>query len=222
LDDVPGTTILHFEYSPTLLVAICIGPRLDGTPPGGVDVETVRMLGRSVLPALEAALLREHTQTEDRFRRGLFALSQELAAVGPASEVLRVTAQHAGALMRAGAATVLCRETQDGQVYVPLDNMPELPSYEDLDTVIRLDTTVLEEDVGHSRSGHVSFVNNRDHHSVLVCWLGEPVEAEALLVLVRDAPFVNEDARRAVEIADHAVGALRHARMSTLAEMMRA
>jgi hypothetical protein len=214
LDDVPGTTILHFECSPTLCVAICIGPRLDGTPPGGVDIETVRMLARSVLPCLEAALLREHTQAEDRFRRGLFALSRELAATGPDGDVFRVTAQHAATLMCADAATVLWRETPDGQTYVPLENMPELPSYEDMDTVIRLDMAVLEEQVASSRSGHVSFANNPDQRSVLVCWLGEPVAAEALLVLVRAAPFVNEDARRAVEIADRAVAALRRARMS--------
>jgi hypothetical protein len=213
---------LHFECSPTLFLAVCIGPRLDGTPPGGVDIETVRMLARSVLPSIEAALLREHTQVEDRFRRGLFALSRELAAVGPASDVLRVTTQHAASLMRADAATVLCRETQDGQAYVPLDDMPELPSYEELDTVIRLDMAVLEEQVAHSRSGHVSFVNRANQRSVLVCWLGEPVAAEALLVLVRAAPFADDDARRAVEIADHAVGALRRAQMSAQAAMAQA
>src|SRR5262249_30118505 len=60
-----------------------------------------------------------------------------------------------------------------------------------------------------SRSGHVSFVNTPNQRSVLVCWLGEPVAAEALLVLLRDTPFTNGDARPAVEIADHAVGALR-------------
>jgi hypothetical protein len=214
LDDVPGTTVLHFDCSPSLCVAVCIGPRLDGTPPGGVDIETIRMLGRSVLPSLEAQLLRDLARAEDRFRRGLFALSRELAAVGSASDVLRLTTQHAATLMHADVATVLCRETDDGQAYVPLDNMPELPSYEDLDTVIRLDMTVLEQQVARSRSGHVSFANRPDQHSVLVCWLGEPVAAEALLVLVRGAPFLNEDARRAVEIADRAVGALRRAQMS--------
>jgi hypothetical protein len=211
LDDVRGTTILHFECSPTLFVAVCIGPRLDGTPPGGVDIETIRMLARSVLPSIEAALLRERTRADDRFRRGLFALSLELAAVGPVSEVLRVTAQHAASLLCADAATVLCREAEDGQAYVPLDNMPEVPSYEELDSVIRLDMAVREEQVARSRSGHVSFVNKPDQRSVLVCWLGDPVPAEALLVLLRAAPFVHEDARRAVEIADHAVGALRRA-----------
>jgi len=196
---------------------VCIGPRLDGTPPGGVDIETIRMLGRSVLPAIEAALLREQTQAEDRFRRGLFALSRELAVVGPVSDVLRVTAQHAASLLRADTATVLWRETEDGQAYVPLDGMPELPRYEDLATVVGLDMAALEAQVVDSRSGHVSFVNTPETHSILVCWLGEPQAAEALLVLVRGAPFVDEDARRAVEIADHAVGALRRAQMGAQA-----
>ena len=67
--------------------------------------------------------------------------------------------------------------------------MPELPTYEDLETVIRLDLDAHEEQVARSRSGHVSFVNSADKHSVLVCWLGEPVAEEALLVLVRTSPF---------------------------------
>lgn len=217
LDDVPGTIILRFECSPTLFVAVCIGPRLDGAPPGGVDIETIRMLARSVLPSLEAALLREHTQAEDRFRRGLFTLSRELAAVGPEGDVFGLTAHHAARLLRADTATVLLRETPDGQTYVPLNNMPELPSYEELDTVIRLDMAVLEEQVARSRSGHVSFANKPDQRCVLVCWLGERVATEAILVLVRAAPFVNEDARRAVEIADRAVGALRRRQMSAQA-----
>jgi hypothetical protein len=48
----------------------------------------------------------------------------------------------------------------------------------------------------------------------MVCWLGEPVAAETLLVQVRASPFVAEDARRAVEITDHAVGALRRSQIS--------
>ena len=212
--DLLGATVLHVECSPKLFAAICVGPRLDGTPPGGVDLETIRMLGRTVMPAIEAALLREQTRAEDRFRRGLFALSHELAAVGPASEVVRVTARHAANLLHADAATALQRESRDGQAYVPLDEMPELPSFEALDLVIRLDMPGLKDQVARSRSGHVSFVNRPDKHSVLVCWLGERVAAEALLVVVRARPFDDEDARRAVEIADHAVGALRRAQLS--------
>jgi len=214
LNDIPGTTVLQFECAPTLRIAICIGPRLDGTSLGGVDIETIRMLGRSVLPSFEASLLREHTRAEDQFRRGLFALSHELAAVGAADDALRVTAHYAATLMGADIATVLRRETPEGQAYVPLDDLPELPGYEDLDTVIRLDLTALDEMVASSQSGHVSFVNKPGQHSVLVCWLGEQAAAQALLVLVRDAPFVSEDARRAVEIADHAVGALRRVQVS--------
>jgi signal transduction histidine kinase len=221
-DDVPGTTILHIECSPSFWAAVCVGPRLDGTPPGGVDLETIRMLARSVLPSIEAALLREQTQAEDRFRRGLFELSLELAAVGPVSDVLRVTAQHAASLLRADSATVLRRETEDGQAYVPLGDMPELPSSEDLDTVVRLDMDGPEEQVAVSRSGHVSFVNIPDRHSMLVCWLGEPVAAEALLVLIRASLFIDEDARRAVEIAEHAAGALRRSQMSAQAAEARA
>jgi hypothetical protein len=221
-EDVPGTTVLHIECSPSLWAAVCIGPRLDGTPPGGVDLETVRMLARRVLPSIEAALLRERTQAEDRFRRGLFELSLELAGVGPVSDVLRVTAQRAASLLRADSASVLRRETEDGQAYVPLENMPELPSSEDLETVVCLDLAARDEQVARGRSGHVSFVNMPDGHSMLVCWLGEPVAAEALLVLVRASPFVDEDGRRAVEIADHAAGALRRAQISAQAAEARA
>jgi hypothetical protein len=108
--------------------------------------------------------LREQTQAEDRFRAGLFVLSHELAAAGPVPDVLRVSAQHAASLLCADTATVLRRETEEGQAYVPLDNMPELPSYEDLDTVVRLDLADREEQVDRSRSGHVSFVSMPDSH----------------------------------------------------------
>jgi hypothetical protein len=208
-DDIPGTTTLHVERSPSLCAAICVGPWLDGCPPGGVDLETIRMLGLTVLPSIEAALLREKTQAQEQFRGGLFLLSRELAQAASPSDVLRVTAHHAARLLGANAATVLRRETEDGQAYVPIDDMPELPSYEHLDTVVRLDLADREEQLSHSRSGHVSFVTVPDRYSLMVCWLGEPVAAEALLVLVRESPFVAEDARRAVEIADHAAGALR-------------
>jgi hypothetical protein len=220
-DDLPGMTVLHVEGAPNLTAVMCIGPRLDGTPPGGVDIETIRMLGRSVLPSIEAALLREQTRAEDRFRRGLFVLSHELAAVGAPHDVLRVTARHAASLLGADAATVLQRESEDGQAYVPIDEMPELPGYDALDVVIRLDTDTLEEPIARGRSGHVSFANTTDRYSVLVCWLGEPVAVESLLVLVRTAPFGDEDARRAVEIADHAVGALRRAQMSARSVQVR-
>lgn len=214
--DVPGTSALHLKRTPTLIAAVCVGPRLDGTPPGGVDLETIRMLGRSVLPSLEAAVLREQTQAEERFRRGLFVLSHELAAVDSAVDVLRVTAQHAADLLHADTATVLRRESEDEQAYVPLGDMPELPTYEDVDTVIRLDLASPDDEVARGRSGHVSYVNSPDRHSMLICWLGEPVEVEALLVLLRASPFGDEDARRAVEIADHAVNALRRSKMTDL------
>jgi len=126
---------------------------------------------------------------------------------------LRVTARHAASLLHADAATVLRRQSEDGQAYAPLDDMPDLPTYEDLETVIRLDLDTAAGQADHGRSGHVSFVTVPNGHSLLVCWLGEPVAAEALLVVVRSAPFVDEDARRAVEIADHAVCALRRAQM---------
>jgi len=219
--DAPGTTVLHFECSPNFHAAVCIGPRLDGTAPGGVDLETTRMLGRSVLSHIETAILREDAQAEDRFRRGLFALSHELAAVGPVADVLRVTAQHSARLLRADSVTVVRRETEDGQAYVPLDDMPELPSYEHLETLITLDLAQGDEQVARGRSGHVTFVNSPEGQSMLVCWLGEPVAAEALLVLVRAVSFVAEDARRAVEIADHAAGALRRARVSAETRWLR-
>ena len=33
-----------------------VGPRLDGTPLGGADVETIQLLARSALPSIEAAI----------------------------------------------------------------------------------------------------------------------------------------------------------------------
>jgi hypothetical protein len=213
MDEVPTTNVVQFECSPSLAAAVCFGPRLDGTPHGALDLETVRMLGRSVLPSIEAALLREQTQAEERFRSGLFVLSHELAAAGPVDEVLRVSARHTASLLRADAVTVLRRQTEDGQAYVPVEEMPEL-NYKDLETVVRLDLADREAQVARSRSGHVSFVNMPEGHSIMVCWLGEPVADETLLVLVRAAPFGAEDARRAVEIIDHAVGALRRAQLS--------
>ncbi len=213
-EDAPGAIVLRLER-PSLSAAVCVGPRLDGTAPGGVDLETIRMLARSVLPSLEAALLREETRAEDEFRRGLFTFSLQVAAVQSASDVLHLTAHHAATLLHADDATVLQPESDDGEAYVPLDGMPELPCYDDVDTVVRLDLAAREQQVTGSRSGHVSYANAPDRHSMLICWLGEPVAAEAILVLLRAAPFGEVDARRAVEIADHAVGALRRVTPAT-------
>src|SRR5258708_7654412 len=55
-DDVPGTNVLHLDCSPNLFAAVCLGPRLDGTPHGGLDLETIRLLGRNLMSSIEAAL----------------------------------------------------------------------------------------------------------------------------------------------------------------------
>jgi hypothetical protein len=210
--DVPDMMVLRAEHSPNLSAAVCVGPRLDGSPPGGVDLETLQLLAARVVPLIEAALLRERTEAQTRFREGLWMLARDLAAIGPEVEVLRITAQRAAGLLQADRVTVLRRQTSDGQAYAPVGDMPELGSLDELSSVVKLDLAA------RNRAGYVSYMRVADKYSMLVCWLGAAEPAEALMVLVRQHPFTDEDARRAVEIAEQAAGALRR---SHLAEQAR-
>ena len=214
--DVPAMTVLALDGSPAFAAVVCVGPRLDGTPPGGVDLETIRLLSERVVPFVEAAVLRERAQGQTRFRRGLWQLARELSAVGPEAEVLRVTAQHAAILLGAERATVLQRNTAGGEAYAPVDNLPDLHGPEELQIVVQLDVAARD------RSGYVSYMTVPDKPSMLVCWLGALEPAEALLVLSRSSAFTDEDARRAVEIAEHASVALRRSRVEAEAAEARA
>jgi K+-sensing histidine kinase KdpD len=214
--EIVGVAVLPFDGSPTLSMAVCVGQRLDGTPPGGIDIETIQLLAMRVLPSVEAGVLRERTLAQARFREGLWELARELAAVGPETDVLRVTARHGAALLGAELATVLRRQTTDGQAYVPVAGMPELDNPDELSSVVQLDMEARDQ------SGYVSYLNLPDQYSMLVCWLGAAEPAEALMVLVRHTPFTDEDARRAVEIAEHAAGALRRSHLFAFADETRA
>ena len=160
--------------------------------------------------------MRERTQAQTRFRRGLWEFARDLSTVGPEAEILHVTAQHAEFLLNANRATVLRRDTEDGQAYMPVENLPDLGTPEELETVIRLDVAARE------RSGYVSYMTVPDKYSMLVCWLGAFDPTEALLVLIRPTAFTDEDARRAVEIGVHAAGALRRSQIGVEAAEARA
>jgi len=210
-----------------MLAAVCVGPRLDGTPLGGVDLETIQLLARAALPSTEAALLRERSEDAARFRRGLSELARGLAAVGAVRDVLRVTTEHAASLVGADNAVVWLREARGGSTYVSLDT---LNVTDDLELGMRLDLQGL---LGPELAMHLRYeriargspdcprpVDARDLRCVLVCWLGEWSASDTLLMLVRnnrERPFTDEDEQRVAEIAEHADGALRRAHVSAQA-----
>jgi len=226
-EQVPGATELPIEFSPTMLAAVCVGPRLDGLPLGGVDVETIQMLARAALPSVEAALLREQSEEAASFRRGLSQLARELAAVGPVHDVLRVTSEHAARLVGADSAVVWLRESKGGSTYVSLD---ALNVTDTLELGMRLD---LERLLGPELAMRLRYerivrgapdcpgpMDARDLSCVLVCWLGEWSASDTLLMLMRndrERPFTREDEQRVAEIAEHADGALRRAHVSAQA-----
>ncbi len=226
-DQVPGATVLPIEFSPTLLAAVCVGPRLDGTPLGGVDLETIQLLARSALPSIEAALLREQSEDAARFRRGLSELARELAAVGAVHDVLRVSAEHAASLIGADSAVVWLRETRGGSMYVSLDALNVTDTLElgmrlDLKSLLgpELAMRLRYERIARGWPECPAPMDARDLPCVLVCWLGEWSASETLLMLVRnnrERPFTGEDEQRVAEIAEHADGALRRAHMSAQA-----
>jgi two-component system OmpR family sensor kinase len=210
-----------------MLAAVCVGPRLDGTPLGGVDVETIQLLARAALPSTEAALLREQSEEAASFRQGLSQLARELAAVGAVHDVLRVTAEHAASLVSADSAVVWLRETRGGSMYVSLD---ALNVTESLELGMRIDLNDL---IGPELAMRLRYersvrgwpdcprpMDARDLRCVLVCWLGEWSASDTLLMLVRhnrERPFTDEDEQRVAEIAEHADGALRRAHVSAQA-----
>jgi signal transduction histidine kinase len=210
-----------------VLAAVYVGPRPDGTPLGGADVETIQLLARSALPSIEAALLRDQSEDTARFRRGLSELARELSAVGAVDDVLRVTADHAARLVAADSAVVWLRETRGGPMYVSLD---ALELTEDLEVGMRLDLhSLLGPDLA-TRLRYERIVRGwpdcpqptdaPDLRCVLVCWLGEWSTSDTLLMLVRhnrERPFTDEDEQRVAEIAEHADGALRRAHLSAQA-----
>jgi signal transduction histidine kinase len=223
-DQVPGATILPIEFSPTMLAAVCVGPRLDGMPLGGVDVETIQMVARAALPSTEAALLREQSEEAASFRRGLSQLARELAAVGAVRDVLRVSAEHAASLVGADSAVVWLRETRGGSMYVSLDALNVTDTLElgmrlDLHSLLgpELAMRLRYERIARGSPDCPGPMDARDLRCVLVCRLGEWSASDTLLMLVRnnrERPFTSEDEQRVAEIAEHADGALRRAHVS--------
>ncbi|HEV8636743.1 MAG TPA: HAMP domain-containing sensor histidine kinase [Chloroflexota bacterium] len=222
-----GATVLPIERSGTRLAVVVVGPRLDGTPLGGVDVQTIRLLARSAAAPLEAALLRERAEEETRFREGLAQFARDLAAVGSVEDVLRLTASHAVGLLSADRATlwlgdpgagftrhlVLGDAGRDGAAPAPAESRCDLTEPLGGDQASRL----RRERVARGALP----VDPEDPAAgggpLLAFAVGEPGLAEALVLLCRDrgAPmFTAQDEQRASEIADHAVGALRRAQMS--------
>jgi signal transduction histidine kinase len=196
---------------------IVVGPRLDGAPLGGVDVQTIWLLTRSAAAPLEAALLREQAAGEESFRDGLSLLARDLAAAEAVEDVLRLTAEHATALLAGERASVWFHDRPDGAVEMlpcrvcdgaaPAEPPRDLASPLDDDLASRVRRERLLRWVAGD-GARIAFA------------LGEPGLVEAVALVARDPgrpAFGAEDERRARQIVDHADGALRRARMSAQA-----
>jgi signal transduction histidine kinase len=219
-----GASVVAIDHARGRLGVVVVGPRLDGTPLGGVDVETIRLLTRGAAAPLEAALLRERAEEEARFRQGLGQFARDLAAVGSVEAVLRLTAAYARGLLLADRAKIWVRGAEPGltELYEPRDGPAAGRARRDLADLLGADL------VSHLRQhGIVRGTQPADHQDAGIA--GGPLLAfavdelglgGALVVMARERwgrLFTATDQRRAVEIADHAGEALRRARMSAQA-----
>jgi signal transduction histidine kinase len=219
-----GASVVAIEHARGRLGVVVVGPRLDGTPLGGVDVETIRLLARGAAAPLEAALLRERAEEESRFRQGLGQLARDLAAVGSSEAVLRLTAAYARGLLSADRATIWLRGPEPGltELSEPRDEAVASRAPRDLGDLLG------GELVSHLRQhGVVRGAQPADHADsgiaggpLLAFAVDELGLGGALVLMARERwgrLFTATDQRRAVEIADHAGEALRRARMSAQA-----
>jgi diguanylate cyclase (GGDEF)-like protein len=101
---VSATPLLRFDTGVVLLLA---GPRLDGRPLDGIQLEALRLLARGVGPSFEAGLLRERAEDETKFRKGLTDLARDLAAAATVNDVTRIFGEHVERLLEADSVALI-------------------------------------------------------------------------------------------------------------------
>ncbi len=199
-----GLVAAPINRSGAKLGYLLVGPRIDGTPLSGADVEVVHTVARSIAAPLEAALLRERAEEETHFREDLLRLARDLAAAHSAEDVLATAGRHASQLLHASHVDAW-RGHPDGR-YSLVGNPEAVRATSTLDVVVGADQALALRRRGVARSSGET--------ASLACALGRNGVVAAVLVASRTKPgavFTVEDERRALEIASHVAGALRRA-----------
>ncbi len=204
-------TAAAIERSGAKVGYLLVGPRIDGTPLSGTDLDVIQTVARSIAAPLEAALLRQHADEETRFREDLLLFAGELAAADSTDDVLDVARRHAAQLLHA-ADVAVWRRLANGHYStastVPPPGEPEAPT---LSEILGRERARALEARGVVRTPGTA---DAEDAPTLVWALGKRTPFDALLIATREPrrrPFSAEDERRALEIASHAAVALRRA-----------
>lgn len=181
--------------------ALVVGPRLDGASWSGIDFEALRLLvARAVMP-VEAALLREQAEDEERYRQGLAGFARVLAGAGSPRDILECTAQHARVLLDADA----------GGIWVPnaSGEWTRLAGLGDASLLPVAPPIVANPSEGAEVG---SSALNRDDEALEVSFpIIASERASAIGFLARTpstGPFGARDLGRLAEIVEYAIGAL--------------
>ena len=195
-------TVVPIRRGPTVLGALVVGPRLDGTPLSGLDREALDLLVERAAVPLEAALLHELTDEETRYREGIGSFARELAAAGSVDDVLAITAQHAQILLQADGSGVW-RRAADG-TFTAVSAQGDLTGATPIVELLNTPAAVTRRNEESASPDDVSV-------SRMIYRLGSPGASEAVGVVQRQselAAFGPKGEQRLTEIAEHANGAL--------------
>ncbi|MBX6772777.1 MAG: HAMP domain-containing histidine kinase, partial [Chloroflexi bacterium] len=211
----PGIPITGGQGTVGILL---VGPRLNDAPLSNLDLEPITILAARAAAPLEAALLREQAEEEQRFRARLSAVARELAAAGSVDQVLQVVASAAHDLLGADITFVWTRPAGGPWKLAAERGTPDLlsdeararcrPSWLDHEDAGILAGSLIisrERSVTDEMLGSLSRMTFR---------LGDITSALAVVVVTRfgtDRPFGAEDERRAGEVIEHASGAFERA-----------
>lgn len=213
-------TTLPVVHAGETIATLAVGPRLDGEPLSSLDREIIRRIAEQIAAPLDAALLRLRAEDEARFRVGLSRLARDLASAGTMQEVVRVTAQHAAQLLHADRAAAWLRLPQQPG-FSPVAEQEPPPAAGALERLLPPDAV---EQLSRERvlrlAGPPESNRLAGDGPTLLCLVGEPGGAEALVLVVRAAgrrPFLRLDEQRAHDVADHTDRALRRAYASAQA-----
>lgn len=182
--------------------ALVVGPHLDGATWSGIDLEALRLLvSRAVMP-IEAALLREQAEDEERYRQGLAGFARVLAGAGSPRDILEYTAQHARILLDADAGGVWIPVAGNDYTRLAASGDPALVPLAPpivVETSDDVHARALPADAGDDDALDVTFLLSGSERNSAILFLARTPAA---------GPFGPRDRGRLAEIVEYATGAL--------------
>lgn len=182
--------------------ALLVGPRLDDSPLSGLDLEAFQLLvARSVVP-IEAALLREQAEEEERYREGLSRFARALAVAGSPRDILEIVCQQGHSLLDTTTCGIWVRSENGPATLVTSSGDPRL---------LPAECPSVESEEPRPFGQGATGVEAVGGGSVLTFALGGSAQLAATGVLVRAGnlgEFGPRDLRRLAEVIEYAAGAL--------------